>query len=373
MPAKIDFFFDERDNMVKVRMLIRKMKAHEYELLEAKPPRERLFQFITPIVLLAFTLLAIGSVVYLFTKGLEALDKRETAEIKQNEAMKELNENERRYRSLFERSIDPIFLTNNQLQIVAANESFLNFFQYSSEALRLLPLRRLFMNEEDYETFGMTLQLADQIRDFEVVMVGATGEQKNCLINFTYIQNRTSEFSFQGIIHDLTLRKKSERDMVIAERLSMTGKIARSVAHEIRNPLTNLNLALEELRDEVPVGKNHVESYFDIIQRNVGRIEQLISEMLNSSKPRELNVALTDLNQLAEETIQLANDRIQLNQISLERVFASNLPLILLDRDQMKMALLNIVINAVEAMEEGEGTTSDFNRTCGPKGSSHYT
>jgi signal transduction histidine kinase len=151
------------------------------------------------------------------------------------------------------------------------------------------------------------------------------------------------------------MRKKAERDMLIAERLSMTGKLARTIAHEVRNPLTNLTLAFDQLKEEMPTENVDVNLYCEIIERNANRIEQLISEMLSSSKPKELNLELTPINDILEQTLALSIDRINLNQIKLERNFPTELPRVLLDREKIKIALLNIIINGLEAMQPGAG------------------
>jgi signal transduction histidine kinase len=77
--------------------------------------------------------------------------------------------------------------------------------------------------------------------------------------------------------------------------------------------------------------------------------------MLNSSKPKELNLALTDMGDVVEEAIALTIDRINLNQIKLEKSYGEQLPRVLLDKEKMKIAFLNIVINAVEAMVPNQG------------------
>jgi len=105
----------------------------------------------------------------------------------------------------------------------------------------------------------------------------------------------------------------------------------------------------------MPQGDDSLRSYTEVIERNAGRIEQLIGEMLNSSKPKELNLALTNMDDVVEEAIALTVDRINLNQIKLEKCYGEELPRVLLDREKMKIAFLNIFINAVEAMEPGKG------------------
>ena len=276
--------------------------------------------------------------------------------LSQAKVIRELDEKEKRYRSLFERSIDPIFLANEQLKLVDVNESFTNFFQFTKQEALRFKIKDLFANEQEYNTFFNVLKEAEQIRGFDTALVAKDGSKKVCLVNCVFIPDQLSEFCcYQGIIHDQTMRKKAERDMLIAERLSMTGKIARTIAHEVRNPLTNLTLAFDQLKDEMPTDNPDVKLYAEIIERNANRIEQLISEMLNSSKPKELNLELTPISEILEQTLALSIDRINLNQIKLEKNFPDELPRILLDREKIKIALLNIIINGLEAMQPGRG------------------
>ncbi len=276
--------------------------------------------------------------------------------LSQAKVIRELDEKEKRYRSLFERSVDPIFLANEHLKLVDVNESFMKFFQYSKQDALDLKIKDLFADESDYDRFYSSLKDLEQVRDYDCYMINKNGSKKGCLVNCVFIPDQLSEFCcYQGIIHDQTMRKKAEKDMIIAERLSMTGKIARTIAHEVRNPLTNLTLAFDQLKEEIPSQNPDIKLYSEIIERNANRIEQLISEMLNSSKPKELNLELTPINEILEETLALSIDRINLNQIKLEKNIQRDLPRVLLDREKIKIALLNIIINGLEAMQPGTG------------------
>jgi PAS domain S-box-containing protein len=299
-----------------------------------------------------------GAADYLVKTDLDAssLERSIRYALTQSKVIRELDEKEKKYRSLFERSIDPIFLANIDFKILDVNESFLNFFGYSGRESLSLSLSTIFADGNDYEFLRSELNDDEQVKDFEVVLVNQRGEKKICMINCVFIPDQSSDFCcYQGIIYDLTLRKKAEKDMLVAERLSMTGKLARTIAHEVRNPLTNLNLALEHLRDEMPKDNEAVQLYSEIIERNAKRIDTLISEMLNSSKPKELNLELADVTDILNETISLATDSINLNQIKLEKSYVKNLPRILVDREKLKIAFLNIIVNAVDAMERGKG------------------
>jgi PAS domain S-box-containing protein len=299
-----------------------------------------------------------GAADYLVKTELSAsvLERSIRYALSQASVIRELDEKEKKYRSLFERSMDPIFLANDKMEIIDVNSSFLNYFSYTRKEAATKEIKDLFADRADYEYCRLALKESEQIKDFEVALMNKDGEKKVCLLNCVFIPDQASDFCcYQGIVHDLTVRKKAEKDMLLAERLSMTGKIARTIAHEVRNPLTNLTLALEQLKDEMPADNESVTLFSDIIERNANRIEQLIGEMLNSSRPRELDLKLIPVEEIVDETIALAMDRMNLKQIRLVRDHVGDLPRLLVDKEKMKIALLNIVINAVEAMNPGTG------------------
>lgn len=276
--------------------------------------------------------------------------------LSQSKIIRELDEKEKKYRSLFERSIDPILLATRTLELTDVNDSFVKMFGYEAAEVRGKNLKMLFASDDDFERYCCSLSETEQIKDFEVKLTTRTGEVKECLLNCVYIPHPSEELCcFQCIVHDLTMRKQAEKDLLIAERLSLTGKLARTIAHEVRNPLTNLSLALDQLRRELPDDNESGKLYGDIIERNANRIEQLVGEMLRSSKPKELNLELTPIPDILNDTIRLAIDRIKLNQLKLEVEIEDNLPKVLVDRDKIQVALLNIIINATEAMPPESG------------------
>jgi PAS domain S-box-containing protein len=273
----------------------------------------------------------------------------------QRKTISELDKTEKKYRTLFERSIDPIFLATDKLELVDVNPSFLKFLEYSTIEDASVNLNHIFARKDDVEYFRDTLRDYGQIRNFEVLVITKTGVEKTCLLNCVFVPDQAPEYCYQGIVHDLTLRKQAENDMLAAERFALTGKLARTIAHEVRNPLTNLGLALDQLREEIPVGNQVAKLYGDIIERNANRIEQLVGEMLNSSRPEKLDLELTSVNRLIEDTLKLAADRLELNKIQLLTSYQETAQRILVDKAKMKIALLNIIINAIEAMVPGKG------------------
>lgn len=138
------------------------------------------------------------------------------------------------------------------------------------------------------------------------------------------------------------------------EKFTTTGRIARTIAHEVRNPLTNISLAAEQLEENLPASKESVV-LLEMISRNAARINQLVSELLNATRFANLEFRDTDITGLMEETLEMARDRINLNHVEVEKHYSPDPILVSVDAEKMKLALLNIIVNAIEAMEKTGG------------------
>ncbi len=137
------------------------------------------------------------------------------------------------------------------------------------------------------------------------------------------------------------------------EKFAATGRIARTIAHEVRNPLTNIDLAASQLKSDLNSDDEGTLYFFDVIQRNSTRINKLISDLLQSTKFSELNLSKIPVSKLIDDTLTMAKDRIELQQVLVEKNYQC-LSDVLVDADRMKIAFLNIIINALEAMEQGK-------------------
>ncbi|MBC8153137.1 MAG: PAS domain S-box protein [Bacteroidetes bacterium] len=277
--------------------------------------------------------------------------------LKQSGVLVELAEKENRYRSLFERSVDAIFVADENLKFQDANPSVEHLLGYSRDELKKTNPLRLFVNPDDFRKLRFHVREYDQVKDFETILTSRSGRKRACLISVWAVTDGTNNGlkRYQGIVRDVTEQKRAQQELITAEKLTMTGKIARSIAHEVRNPLTNLSLALDQLKDEMPSDDDYINTLTDIIRRNVDRIGQLVTEMLNSSKPRDLDRRQQDVNEVVTDTLKLVRDRLKLKSMKLVTDFEPAGSMALIDREQVKTALVNILINAVEAMEPEKG------------------
>jgi PAS domain S-box-containing protein len=137
-----------------------------------------------------------GASDYLVKSELNAsgLERSIRYSLSQSKIIRELDEKEKKYRSLFERSIDPIFLASDKLVLMDVNNSFLKFAGYSTLESKSITIDTIFAKEEDYHYFRSTLKEEEQIKDFEVLLLTKSGEKKACLLNCVFIPDQASEF-----------------------------------------------------------------------------------------------------------------------------------------------------------------------------------
>ena len=156
-------------------------------------------------------------------------------------------------------------------------------------------------------------------------------------------------------INELAAANQELQQMRSQEKFAATGRIARTIAHEVRNPLTNINLAIEQIISEMSEIDENSQLLFDMVSRNSNRINQLITDLLNSTKFAELNYVRTSINVLLDEALAMAEDRIALHNVMLEKHYSMDICDVSVDKERIKIAFLNIIVNALEAMVPGKG------------------
>ena len=266
-----------------------------------------------------------------------------------------LKANERKYRAMFEKSKDIVFITTTDLKIVDINYAATELLDYEQEELLNTDLASVFRNQNDKSYFNQMLSETGEFNDYEVDLISKTKEIKNCIISASIEINNNGEKYIQGIIHDNTSRKKAEKTALQAEKLAATGRLVRTLAHEVRNPLNNINLSIEQLLQQSV--EDDSKLYLDIVQRNGKRIGDLITELLNSSRlSSQINLQECSLQSVMDGAIASALDRLTLKHIDLQLTYPKSDCLALIDSEKVQLAFLNIIINAVEAMREDIGT-----------------
>jgi PAS domain S-box-containing protein len=270
--------------------------------------------------------------------------------------LEELKAREIKYRALFESSKDAVFIADTDLVLTEVNHSAITLLESGTGVLVGRSLYDFIKDDVQKARIKDLVRNAGNVDDLEIKIIGNNKESKNCLLSL-YVQKNTDQAPVvHGIIHDITNIKKAEMSNLQAEKLAANERLIRMLAHEIRNPLNNIILSVEQLISEP--NKESEADFLGIIQRNSVRINQIIKELLNLANPGELVFEKHSLQDILEESIKNASDRINLHKIELEKQFPEDPLFVSVDKNQLVIAFNNILINAIEAMEANKGKLS---------------
>ena len=156
--------------------------------------------------------------------------------------------------------------------------------------------------------------------------------------------------AFNQMTRDL---RNSRNELISAERLATAGKMAASFAHEIRNPLSSMRMLAQMLMRKQDLSEARQKQSMEYILEEIERIDVIVKGFMDFARPASLSPAPHDLNQVLQEVLNLMEANLNHHQILLIKKFDLNLPPIPLDRDKLKQAFMNIVLNAMDAMPEG--------------------
>jgi len=155
-----------------------------------------------------------------------------------------------------------------------------------------------------------------------------------------------------------------KEDLVSSERLAFTGRIAASIAHEIRNPLGNVYMSVQQLKKAF-TPHSPWEKHIEVIIRNTERINFLITELLNCARPPELNIKPHEIHELLKSVLDSVSTKLVSRNIKVHKSLKAERSVINVDTEQIKRVFSNIIINAIESMPENSeltvGTKNDGN------------
>lgn len=156
------------------------------------------------------------------------------------------------------------------------------------------------------------------------------------------------------LLRNINEQKKTQKALLDAEKLSIKGEVARTLAHELRNPIASIGMATDILLDDNGGTKKDKEAYIKIIKKSTKTLNQLVTDLLSLSNYTEAIFKKICLSKVLEDTLKMAEDRIYLAGIKVIKNYKKGY-FISADIEKLKIALLNIIVNASEAMEPDEG------------------
>jgi PAS domain S-box-containing protein len=263
---------------------------------------------------------------------------------------KKLNQMDERYRLLVENSLDTIAIIK-QGKWAYVNAAGLQMFEVEQEKDLIGKSIYSFLPPEDHQAVKERLSSlafrrgSGPVEQDWYTMQGRTLHTE-MVETITTLDN---EPVVQVIIRDISERKKNEELLINSEKLYVAGQLAAGIAHEIRNPLTSLKGFLQLIAS----GRKEKAVYYEIMNSELDRIADIVSELLMLSKPQVYELSYHDARQMMKETVTLLETQAILHNIAIETDFGPDPLWVYGVENQVKQVFINVIKNAIEAMADG--------------------
>jgi hypothetical protein len=198
-----------------------------------------------------------------------------------------------------------------------------------------------------------------EVEDYENTIVTKAGEEKIIAwYNTTLHDEKGSIVGTLSSGEDITKRKETEVELIRAEKLTSLGQLAASVAHEVNNPLAGILVYTALLLKKYQARKlqtEETESQLLKMKKELERTSRIIRNLLDFSRQSDADMRPVEVNKVVEAALLLVKHQISLEHIKLELQFGPDLPMVLAGFDQIQQVLINLLLNAIQAMPEGGG------------------
>ncbi len=178
-------------------------------------------------------------------------------------------------------------------------------------------------------------------------------DSRRVQVSLDFIQEKGTPIGALLTMRDAESVQRIEDEIEISRRLSASGRLTRGVAHEVKNPINAIVLHLQllqtKMRQDDPESRRHV----DIIGNEIRRLDRVVQILVDFTRPRDLHLEEIDLRKILEEVAVLASPDAARHGVTLARELPEDALMVRVDADLMKQAILNLVINGVQAMAKG--------------------
>jgi len=155
-------------------------------------------------------------------------------------------------------------------------------------------------------------------------------------------------------LRDLDSIESINTQLQVSERLAALGRITAGVAHEVKNPLNSMRLWLENLKESLPSDSDaNAHQAVQVLDKEIDRLDTVVKRFLDFTRPMEVKLEQTQLSRLLREVLEVARPQLQKANVEVVQSLPTDVPEVFVDRDLLKQAVLNLVLNAVEAMPGG--------------------
>jgi PAS domain S-box-containing protein len=155
-------------------------------------------------------------------------------------------------------------------------------------------------------------------------------------------------------LRDLDSIESINTQLQVSERLAALGRITAGVAHEVKNPLNSMRLWLENLKESLPAEPDSgSQQAVQVLDKEIDRLDAVVKRFLDFTRPMDVRLEATQIADVLKEVVEVAKPQLQKSKIQVAQLIPIDVPEVYVDRALLKQAVLNLVLNAVEAMPGG--------------------
>lgn len=267
-----------------------------------------------------------------------------------------LREGEERHRTVLEDMEKGYYETDLDGNITFVNDSICRILGYSSKEVMGTNYRRYAYDEETatkmYKYTNSVYKTARPAKWFSLEYATKTGEKRFMAVSIAPTLDEQGEIvGFRGIINDLTERKAIEQQALVTNKLASIGELASGVAHELNNPLTTV-MGYAQLLMESKDVPEHIKSDLDKVYQESQRAAKIVQNLLSFARSRKPEKSYFYANDLVQKTVDLRSYELKVSNISVFVNLKEDMPEIWADYHQIQQVILNILINAEQALAE---------------------
>src|SRR5437773_8411620 len=275
----------------------------------------------------------------------------EALELKVVERTREIAETKTYLENLLENANDVIYTLDLDQRFTYVN-SKVEIWKYRKEDLLGRPYLSLMSRRHRGKRLRATLDIGTK-QAYEVELITGAGELRTALVSVSPLHdNNGAIMGVLGIARDITEKKQLEQQVLNAEKLASIGKLSAGVAHEINNPLGGILNCLYNLRKK-SVSLDRATEYLASMEEGLRRVQKIVRQLLDFSQQHDPQLSPTDINAVVERVLVLTNHAFVENQIKLDQQLHPDLPPLPVDRHMIEQVLMNLILNAVQAIKGG--------------------
>jgi PAS domain S-box-containing protein len=155
-------------------------------------------------------------------------------------------------------------------------------------------------------------------------------------------------------LRDLDSIESINTQLQVSERLAALGRITAGVAHEVKNPLNSMRLWLENLKEYLPEDQDEgATQAVHVLDKEIDRLDAVVKRFLDFTRPMDVRLEATHLADVLNDVLEVAKPQLQKANVQVAQLFPIDVPEVYVDRALLKQAVLNLVLNATEAMPSG--------------------